>query len=62
MENVGATQEQVRPGKNMGTNRFQEPQGSASSLQEGAWMFDNEIDWVTHQKGDLSVVRRISGV
>jgi hypothetical protein len=26
---------------------FQEPKGSASSAKEEAWMFDNEIDWVT---------------
>jgi hypothetical protein len=24
-------------------------------------MFDNEMNWVTHWKGDLSAARRISG-
>ena len=27
--------------------RFQQPQGWAFSAKEKAWMFDNEIDWVT---------------
>ena len=27
--------------------RFQQPQGWPSSVNEGVWMFDNEIDWVT---------------
>jgi hypothetical protein len=41
------------PEERIGANRFHEPQGSASSAKEEAWMFDNEIDWVTQLESQL---------